>query len=176
MSHILPDVLQNNLIIVFCGTAASTRSAQVGAYYGNPTNAFWHTLYEIGLTANQYEPIEFRKLVKLHIGLTDVAKGASGNDSDLKPDDFDSEALIQKIEHYQPQILAFTSKRAYRAALDIASHISVDYGWQDKMINQTRIYVLPSPSGAARAYWDISVWQALAAAYQELRIQYDTSD
>ena len=128
MSDILPDVLQEGLIIVFCGTAASAKSAEVGAYYANPTNAFWRTLYDIGITARQLDPTEFRTLTQLRIGLTDLAKQVSGNDKDLSADDFDSARVTQKIETYQPDILAFTSKRAYRAWRNITSSKPVAYG------------------------------------------------
>lgn len=169
MTHILPDVLQSDLIVVFCGTAASAKSAAMGAYYANPTNAFWRTLYEIGLTPHQFKASDFRELVRYKIGLTDVAKSAKGNDSDLQPTDFDSMGLVQKIEHYQPHILAFTSKRAYRESRNLLTGKRVDYGWQQDTIGQTQLFVLPSPSGAARGYWDISVWQTLAGAYQHMK-------
>lgn len=175
MSDVLPDVFEDGLIIVFCGTAVSAKSADVGAYYGNPTNAFWRTLYEIGLTPYQLQPSEFRKVAQYSIGLTDVAKSASGNDSDLSKADFDRVALTQKIEQYQPAILAFTSKRAYREGVGLTNQ-AVEHGWQSETIHQTQIYVLPSPSGAARGYWDISIWQELADRYQQLRTQHDNLD
>ena len=176
MSDILPDVLQEGLILVFCGTAASAKSAEVGAYYANPTNAFWRTLYEIGLTPSQLHPTEFRTLTDYGVGLTDIAKSVSGNDDILSMDDFDASGLTQKIEVYQPNILAFTSKRGYREWRGLASNKAVAYGWQDDMIGQTKIYVLPSPSGAARGYWDSSVWQTLADTVQDLRVKHGKYD
>jgi len=176
MSHILPDILQEKLALVFCGTAASIKSAEIGAYYGNPTNAFWRTLHEIGLTPHQLQPTEFRTVAKYGIGLTDIAKHVSGNDDVLSIDDFDCSGLTEKIKIYQPHILAFTSKRGYREWRSLSSSKPVAYGWQDDMIGQTKIYVLPSPSGAARGYWDISVWQVLAETVQQLRINYGKYD
>lgn len=176
MTDILPDILQDGLIVVFCGTAASAKSAQVGAYYGNPTNAFWRALHEVGLTPHQFNPQEFRDLVNYRIGLTDAAKKVSGNDSNLKSGDFDSTTLTEKITLYQPKILAFTSKRAYRAWRGLSTSKQVSYGFQQDTIGQTLIFVLPSPSGAARGYWDISHWQTLADRYQQLRIQHGNLD
>ncbi len=169
MSDILPDVLKTGLIVVFCGTAASTKSAELGAYYGNPTNKFWLALHTIGLTPRQLDPTEFRTVTAYGIGFTDIAKQAVGNDRVLNDDDFDRDDLTQKMKHYQPQILAFTSKRAYREWRGIKSNKSVSYGWQDDTIEQTKIYVLTSPSGAASGYWDIAIWQALADTYTLLR-------
>ena len=57
---VLPDVLEPDLDIVFCGTAAGTRSADVGAYFAHPQNRFWRTLAEVGLTPRRLAPTEFR--------------------------------------------------------------------------------------------------------------------
>jgi TDG/mug DNA glycosylase family protein len=158
---ILPDLLQDNLYVVFCGTAASAISAQQGAYYANPTNYFWRTLHEIGLTPHQLPPKDFPQLLNYGIGLTDVAKYASGNDSDLQPTDYARTELVTKIEKYAPQVLAFTSKRAASEVLQLPTN-RIPYGWQSQAIAQTRLMVLTSPSGAARAYWDKGYWRELA--------------
>lgn len=169
MSHILPDVLSTGLLLVFCGTAASAKSAQTGAYYANPSNRFWRTLYEVGITPRLFAPQEFRALADLGIGLTDVAKEASGNDSDLTAEDFDSQALQGKIEHYQPKIVAFTSKKAYCTFAEIKSTKNVSYCWQTRKVGQTQLFILTSPSGNNRGNWDITYWQALADEYKQLK-------
>jgi TDG/mug DNA glycosylase family protein len=38
----------------------------------------------------------------------------------------------------------------------------VHYGLLEERIVGTMIFVLPSPSGAARAYWDLAPWRDLA--------------
>lgn len=158
---ILPDLLATNLKIVFCGTAASEISAREGAYYANPSNYFWRTLYKIGLTPYQFEPKEFPQLLDYNIGLTDLAKQARGNDSALIEADFDRQALKQKILKYQPKIVAFTSKKAASVFFKKAT-AKIEYGLQEDVSGQTRFQVLTSPSGAARSYWNESIWQALA--------------
>lgn len=160
---ILPDSLAPNLKLLFCGTAASGISAQEAAYYANPTNYFWRTLYQIGLTPRQFRPQEFPKLLEYGIGLTDVAKGAVGNDSDLTSRDFDAKALHQKILQYQPKMFAFTSKKAASVFFE-TSTTKIYYGLQENTVGVTKFWVLTSPSGSARRYWDVKVWQALAKA------------
>lgn len=159
---ILPDLLtQNNLKLVFCGTAASVVSARQQAYYANPTNYFWRTLYTIGLTPYPMQAKEFPKLLDYGIGLTDIAKGAIGNDADLESSDFDAKALHEKILFYQPRMFAFTSKKA--ASVFFANPTSkISYGLQENYLGITQFWVLTSPSGSARRYWDESVWQDLA--------------
>ena len=166
MSDVLPDVLEDGLVLVFCGTAASRVSAREGAYYANGSNAFWRTLYETGMTPRRFSPSEFRGLADLRIGLTDVAKNASGNDKELSRGDFKPDCLNDKIRRYQPQILAFTSKAAWRAWKRVSAAAEVSYGWQPRSRDATEVVVLPSPSGAARGYWDISYWYELAGEYK----------
>ena len=158
---ILPDVLQPRLKLVFCGTAPSRRSAAAGAYYAHPGNHFWRALHEAGLTPRLYAPSEFRLLAELGIGLTDLAKCHSGNDSELPDDAFDVPALLARIKRYAPRVLAFTSKNAAHAVLQRRIFA---YGPQFEYIGTTAVHVLPSPSGQARGYWDISPWKALAQA------------
>lgn len=156
--HILPDVLSPGLRLVFCGTAAGRRSASEGAYYAHPGNFFWRTLQQVGLTPRRYAAAEFRQLPALGIGLTDLAKHHAGNDDQLPTGAFDVTALRAKIERFAPRIVAFTSKNAAQAALGQA----VAYGMQRERIAGSEIFVLPSPSGQARRFWDIAVWQDLA--------------
>src|ERR1700748_3856992 len=79
----LPDQLQNNLRLVFVGTAASKRSAGDGHYYAHPGNLFWSALHEAGITDRKYEPREFGALLDLGIGFTDLSKSHAGMDHQM---------------------------------------------------------------------------------------------
>jgi double-stranded uracil-DNA glycosylase len=156
---VLPDLLAPNLDIVFCGTAPGTVSAQRGAYYANTGNAFWRTLFEVGLTPHQVSPKDFQSITQYGLGLTDLAKRVYGADSSLKKSDFGPCELREKILHHNPKILAFTSKRAGQEFLGC----KVQCGLQTEKIGNTLLFVLPSPSGLARSHWRIEPWQELAA-------------
>ena len=162
---VLPDVLCAGLDIVFCGTAAGAASARRGAYYAGPGNAFWPTLFCVGLTPRQLAPEEFRKVVGCGLGLTDMAKDVSGSDRDLPAGSFDAGRLERAVRRHRPAILAFTSKRAAAEYFGCP----VAYGLQPTGIGTTRVFVLPSPSGAARAHWDESWWRELARLKARLR-------
>ena len=141
-------MLRPGLRLVFCGTAAGKRSAAERAYYAHPGNMFWRALFEARLTPRLLAPAEFLLLPNYGLGLTDLAKRHAGNDNELPQDAFDVPALLAKIERHAPRMLAFTSKHAARALLDRA----VNYGLQDKTIEGTQLFVLPSPSGQARGH------------------------
>lgn len=156
--HVLPDVLAAGLGVVFCGTAAGAASARRGAYYAGPGNAFWPTLHRVGLTPRQLEPEEYRSVVAWGIGLTDLAKTASGSDRDIDAACYDRERLRRLVARHRPAVLAFTSKRA---ALEFLGRRAA-CGLQPDRLGTTRLFVLPSPSGAARGHWDEAPWHDLA--------------
>jgi TDG/mug DNA glycosylase family protein len=155
---VLPDILAPGLAIVFCGSAVGKVSALRGAYYAGPGNAFWPTLAEVGLTPRQIAPEEYKSITKYGLGLTDLAKTISGSDHVLTEEHFDRNGLRAKVLRYRPRILAFTSKRA---AEEFLRH-PVDYGHMGETIGETALFVLPSPSGAARRYWAPKHWREIA--------------
>ncbi len=157
----VPDLLTPGLKVVFCGTALGRVSAERQAYYANPGNFFWRTLHNTGLTPEQIRPQDYARLLGYGIGLTDLSKSHFGNDNQLPPDALDAEALREKIEHSQPKILAFTSKTGAGVFLGRPTG-TIPLGFQSERVGDTRIYVLPSPSGQARIFWRQEVWQALA--------------
>lgn len=155
---VLPDVLQPNLKVVFCGSAVGPRSAEVGAYYAGRGNQFWSVLFRLGLTPRKLDPSEFAILPKYGIGLTDIVKNRSGLDADLISSDSDAAGLRSKIERFAPRALAFNGKRAAQEFYGYA----VDRGRQPQQIESTAVFVLPSTSGAARGHWDEKYWTDLA--------------
>src|ERR1700733_5918524 len=152
--HVLPDLLEQNLKVVFCGTAVGKQSAERQAYYAGNGNKFWPILCSIGITNRQLEPSEYKSLLTFRVGLTDLAKEVSGSDANIKASDFDRTRLRQVIEDYKPFALAFTSKKAGQSFFGGKR----DYGQQPETIGTTRIYILPSTSGLANAYWSDKWW------------------
>ncbi|HET6352625.1 MAG TPA: mismatch-specific DNA-glycosylase [Coriobacteriia bacterium] len=161
----LPDLLAPGLRLVVCGTAASAKSAQVGAYYAGPGNKFWPTLAEVGLTPRRLEPAEFPLLLEYGIGLTDIAKGQAGGDADITFTR-DSAALVRsKIEANAPGVLCFNGKRAGQECFGVKT---LDYGLQEARVGETLLFVAPSTSGAASGAWDVSYWRDLAEVVRSL--------
>ncbi len=161
--HCVPDVLAEGLRVVFCGTALGRASAEKRAYYANPGNFFWRTLLNTGIIPEPVKPQDYTRLLDFGIGLTDLCKAHYGNDAELPTEAFDIMALRDKIMRYQPRVLAFTSKTGASVFLQRPTG-QIALGFQPETVGQTRVYVLPSPSGQARIFWDQSVWQALADA------------
>ena len=155
----LEDLFTKDLRVVFCGTAAGTRSAQLQQYYAGRGNKFWKLLAQVGLTPKVLLPSEYRELLSFGIGLTDMVKGQSGGDADIDFKSAGRDELIDKIDRLTPKCLCFNGKRA--AVVFLGQKI-VEYGLQTDSVGATKIFVAPSTSGAANAFWDARRWQDLA--------------
>lgn len=158
---ILPDLLDYNLDVVFCGTAAGDKSAERKAYYAGRGNLFYTVLYMSGFTPRLLQPEEYPELLTFKVGLTDLAKHTHGQDKILKPEDFDTESFRKKIEQYQPKAICFNGKTAAKEYLQLKSTAEVPYGLQQSAINETKVFVAPSTSFSARKYWDDSYYREL---------------
>lgn len=156
---VLPDLLAPDLRLVICGSAAGTVSARRRAYYAGPGNRFWPTLAEVGFTDRVLRPEEYPKLLAYGIGLTDVVKTAFGADSAIPKEAFSREGVLEKLRHFRPRVLATNGKRAARELFGR----SVDYGLQPTRLADVLVFVLPSTSGRAGSFFDISHWRGLAA-------------
>lgn len=77
------------------------------------------------------------------------------------------QALVDKIERYQPAALAVLGKQAYQQAF---RRSKVEWGRQPVTIAGTEIWVLPNPSGLNRASQQ-EMTAAYAALDQALREQ-----
>jgi TDG/mug DNA glycosylase family protein len=162
LTDVLSDLLQHSLRIVLCGTAAGTTSAAERAYYAHPQNKFWRILHETGLIPEQLQPRQYRNLLQHGIGLTDLVKVAAGMDRATLPklSAADRARLNKAIMTFRPRFLAFTSKTAGQKFFAGKR----DYGEQRDMIGDTRVWILPSTSGAANGSWQPEVWHRFAAA------------
>lgn len=157
---ILPDVLSDNLKVIFCGTAAGKESADREAYYAGPGNKFYKTLFNGGFTNQLLQPEEYRNLLEFGIGLTDVAKYVYGNDNQIKHTDYDPDAFIAKIENYKPEWVCFNGKEAASRVVGLKTS-KLNYGLLEQKIGTTKLFLAPSTSGSANGYWDVKYWKEL---------------
>ena len=158
---VLPDLLVSDLKVVFCGTAAGNKSAERKAYYAGRGNLFYPTLASCGFTSKLLKPEQYPELLHDKIGLTDLAKFTFGMDTDLKSEDYDTKTFEEKILKHQPQFVCFNGKEAAKVYFNQKSTKQIIYGLQEKSLGKTKLYVAPSTSLQAIAYWDETIWQNL---------------
>jgi len=157
----LPDVLREGLDLVFVGTAAGRKSAEMGAYYAHPGNRFWRTIHDVGITPRLFSPHEYPEMLKLGIGFTDMSKIGVGNDSDIAPEHFDVKRFENSMERFRPRAIAFTSKKAASVYLGRSTG-KIALGRQPDVPGFPQVFVMCSPSGLATGYWSLEPWQDLA--------------
>ncbi len=167
-SHLIPDLLAPGLDLVFCGTAPSPASFKARAYYANAGNAFWPTLYAVGLTPERFAPERFPELLVHGLGLTDLNKTEFGSDHELSAEAMDAASLHAKLRGFRPAAIAFTSKNAASLALGAKAPA---YGRQPEPLEGAVVFVLSSPSGRARSFWTLKPWQEAAAFVADRRRQ-----
>lgn len=147
---ILPDILEPNLKVVFCGTAVSDESAARGHYYSKPSNSFWQLLHQAGFTPRQLRPDEDQSLPEFGFGMTDLVKEvAQSHDRNL--DYSGARSVTTHIETAAPNWVAFNGKTAGGEAAKALGHRKpAALGVATFTIGQSNVFILPSSSGANR--------------------------
>ena len=160
----IPDVIAPGLCVVFAGINPGLYSAATGYHFARPGNRFWPALHNSGFTARVLRPDEQEQLLGLGLGITNVVARATARADELRPEEFAAGAFIlnEKITRLRPRWLAVVGVTAYRAAF---GRPRAAVGPQDGVIGETRVWVLPNPSGLNAS------WAAprLAEAFGELR-------
>lgn len=168
----LPDVLTEQMKIVFCGITSETTFLE-GVYYASPGNKFWNILHKVGLTPVILEARDYMSLAIYGLGVTDLARNVLGPEGGCVAPEYDCESLREKIARCNPQILCFNGKKAAKTYF---SNRNIDYGWQQEAIGNTKIFVAPSTSGSAGRYWDEKWWFVLADSVGSNVIHVDISN
>jgi double-stranded uracil-DNA glycosylase len=149
----VPDYLGPGARIVFCGINPGRWSARARAPFANPRNDFWRLLHAAGFTPRVLEPQEASELVRLGLGLTNAAHRTTRGSGDLRKADFAgaAERLEEIARTYGPEVIAFVGKAAYQGTFGERAQL----GLQERKLDGTALYVLPSTSPANAAVpWD----------------------
>ena len=158
MPSAVPDILATGLRIVFCGINPGFRSAAAGAHFANPRNDFWRLLADAGLTPRLLGPEDQWTLLELGYGLTNAAHRTTKGSSDLRRGDFvESAQRLERIaRELRPRTIAFVGKAAYEGAFRERPAL----GRQERRLDDTTLFVLPStsPANAAVPYEERLRW------------------
>lgn len=162
--RLLPDVLADGLRVVLCGINPGLWSAATGHHFARPGNRFWPALHASGFTPRLLRPDEQLALPSFGLGLTNVVARASARADEIGPEEMvaGGEVLREKVERHRPAWLAVLGVTAYRSAF---GDRRAQVGPQPFALGDTRVWVLPNPSGL-NAHWTPT---ALAAELARLR-------
>lgn len=145
------DVIGPNLQVLFCGINPGLYSGATGHHFARPGNRFWPTIYGAGFTPRLLAPAEERELLSLGYGITNLVARTTATADELLPEELiaGKKRLERKMKRYQPRVLAVLGIGAYRTAFHEPKAI---LGPQRLTIDETRIWVLPNPSGLNAHY------------------------
>ncbi len=167
----IPDVIEPGLDVLFCGINPGLWSAAVGQHFARPGNRFWPALHRSGFTDRQLGPQEQWELLRYRLGVTNVVARGSARADELSPAELvtGGRALRARARRYRPRWLAVLGIGAYRTAFDARDAV---VGEQPKRVGDTRIWVLPNPSGLNAHY----TLDRLAAEFAALRRAVESGD
>ena len=145
----IPDVLGPGLACVFCGINPGRVSAAAAAHFANPRNDFWRLLPAAGFTPRLLDPTEQWELLEHGLGVTNAAYRTTPGSGDLRRADFAGSAdrLERLARELAPRWIAFVGKEAYRGAFNERPQLGV----QERVLGDTKLFVLPSTSPANAA-------------------------
>jgi TDG/mug DNA glycosylase family protein len=176
--ELLPDVLPGPgdppLRVLFSGINPGLVSAFTGHHFARPGNRFWPAMHAGGFTPRLLAPAEQGELRALGLGITNVAPRATARADELSEAELvaGGERLRALVADRRPEWLAVVGIVAYRVAF--AERTAV-VGPQERRIGDTRIWVLPNPSGLNAHYTPATLGVAFAALHRAV-YDRDTSD
>jgi TDG/mug DNA glycosylase family protein len=143
-------VIAPDLAVLFCGINPGLYTAAIGHHFGRPGNRFWTALHRAGFTPNLISPYDERELLTYGIGITNIVNKATRVAEELSREDLraGSKKVRRAVRRYRPKILAVLGLGAYRLAF---GRPRATIGEAER-IGETRVWVLPNPSGRTASY------------------------
>jgi len=161
----VPDLVAENLIVLFAGINPGLYTAAIGRHFGRPGNRFWPALYGGGFTPRLFSPFESDLLLELNLGITNVVNRATARADELTNDELRAggKRLETKVKRWSPTVVAFVGIGPYRIVSGIKD---ARVGLQKNPFGGSHAWVLPNPSGLNAHYQPA----ALAKLFGELRL------
>ena len=156
-------MIADDLDVLFCGINPGLYSGAVGHHFARPGNRFWPALYRSGFTSRLLGPFEERELLAEKLGVTNIVRRTTARADELSADELrrGAQALRRKVRKHRPKWLALLGLGAYRVGFGDAK---ASVGPQEISIGETKVWLLPNPSGL-NAHYQL---EALAARFAEL--------
>ena len=151
--------------MLFCGINPGLMTAATGHHFARPGNRFWPVLHLSGFTPRLLKPAEQRELLSYGLGITNVVARATARADELSAEEYreGGRLLAEKVTLLKPRWLAVVGVTAYRAAFEEPKAV---VGPQERVIGDTRVWVLPNPSGL-NAHWTAAT---MAEEFARLRV------
>jgi TDG/mug DNA glycosylase family protein len=151
--RLIPDVIAEDLDVLFCGINPGLWSAATGHHFARPGNRFWPALWRSGFTPRLFDPSEQELLLGLGLGITNVVARATARADELTDEELvaGGRRLRSTVRRWRPKFLAVVGLGAYRVAF---GKPKAGVGLSTETVGATRVWVLPNPSGL-NAHWQL---------------------
>jgi TDG/mug DNA glycosylase family protein len=165
LANYQPNILAQDLHVVFCGINPAARAALAGYNFSSPSNRFWRVLHLAGFTDVELKPQDERRLLGFGCGITAVVERPTKRASEVLPQEFRQarQQFEAKMRRYAPRSIAFLGKRALLA---MTGQQDIPWGRCAARFAGAETWVLPNPSGLNKRF----TLDALVEAYFEFRI------
>lgn len=148
----VPDLLPEDLRLLFIGINPGLWTAATGAHFARPGNRFYPALYRAGITDFQIKPsagytrADIAQLVDRGIGISNICPRATARADELIKDELLDGAgrLHALVERRQPPVVAVLGITAFRVAFE---QPKASLGRQESPWNDVELHVAPNPSG-----------------------------
>ncbi|VFS60003.1 G/U mismatch-specific DNA glycosylase [Kluyvera cryocrescens] len=106
------DIIDSGLRVLFCGINPGLSSSSLGYPFAHPANRFWKVLHLAGFTDHQLKPEEAQQMLNFRCGVTKLVERPTVQANEVSVQELRSggQALIEKVEHYKPAVLAVLGK------------------------------------------------------------------
>lgn len=173
------DLVGSEVRLMFVGINPSLMTAATGTHFAHPSNRFYPALYRAGITSRQlprgvpHTVENTGELTERGIGITNIVARATARAAELTDAELRLGAcsLIEKVEAWEPEVVAMAGVTAYRAAL---GNRRAQLGRQPEALVGAQLWLVPNPSGlnAHETIDSLATWYqrvADAAGVRQLR-------
>ncbi len=153
----LPDIIKEDLSVLFVGYNPGLKSAQEGHHYAGKSNRFWKLLYDAGLTPYKLKPYEDRELLNYGYGSTNIIDRETKSAAELTDEEYEAgrEKLKKLLRKYHPKIVCYVGIGVYQR---FAKKKDIKPGLQSNPVVEGVLdYVCSSSSGLNRIPMDEQV-------------------
>lgn len=147
----LQDLIADDLEVLFCGINPGLSSAAASHHFATPGNRFWPALYRSGFTATLLSGERDRELLEYGYGVTSLVRRPTKGVSELAPGEYveGGVRLRRRVLERRPKWLAMLGVMGYRTGF---GDKEAAVGLSPDRIGDTRIWILPNPSGLNAHY------------------------
>lgn len=164
----VPDLLPEDLKLLFVGINPSLWTAATGAHFARPGNRFYPALFQAGITdrlidaSSGYSEEDLEHLRDRGIGVSNLVPVATARADELTSAQLREAParLTALVTEHRPRVVSVLGITSYRQAF---RQPKAKTGEQPSPWSDVRLFVLPNPSGL-NAHESVA---SLAAAYAE---------